>query len=228
MRLKQEITDYLNHSLNESRITEFKLNEENKMVTIILETIAINNDGTVPNDSRLKFEFKNVGRIASLLKLGEWDNDNAEILKLTPEKLSKQILEFNGDSMYGWEFINVEKYDVEFEKWKHKASFDIKLQEEVDYLNTIDIFSEHLSENCKTLDLKIWFDDLKIKTIQNQTVSLQEFIDRGIRGWNAIYDGNNNMTEKHGIVALAEEKKLRTTMAIVNTGFWSKFKSLFN
>ncbi|AFM02758.1 hypothetical protein Fleli_0269 [Bernardetia litoralis DSM 6794] len=198
------------------------------MVTIILETIAVNEDGTVPNDSRLKFDFKNVGRIASLLKLGEWNDENAEIIKLTPEKLSEQIFKFNGDSMYGWEFINVDKYDEDFEKWESKASLDIKLQEKNGYLNTIDIFSEHFSENCKTIDLKIWFDYLEIRTIQNESISLQEFIDRGIRGWNAIYDGNNNMTEKHGIVALAEEKKLRTTIPIRNTGFWDKFKSLFN
>lgn len=54
---------------------------------------------------------------------------------------------------------------------------------------------------------------------KNKSISLQEFIDRGIRGWNAIYNRNNNTTNKYGIVALTEEKKLRKVIPKRNTVF---------
>ena len=211
MRIQADIKDKLNHALNESRITEFSIDRKLNKVSVVFETVAMNEDGTIPKDSRVVFSFLNVCRVAGKLKLGEWNDDTALTESFPPEELTEKLLSYNGHSMYGWEFINVENSEKEFEKWENDSSFDVSLFGCQNDINTIDIFSEHFSEKPKTLDLRIWFEELEIESLDGIPMSSQEFIARGIRGWNAIYDGNDGMTKAHGIVALSDEKEKNTT-----------------
>jgi len=211
MRIPTDIRDYLNHALNESRLTEFSIDRKLNKVSVVFETVALNEDGTIPDDSRVVFSFINVSRLAGKLKLGEWNDESAKTETFQPEELTERLLNYKGHSMYGWEFINVDNSDKEFEKWENDSSFDIKLFDCQNDVNTIDIFSEHFSEKPKTLDLRVWFEEIEIESLNGIPMTTQEFIDRGVRGWNAIYEGNNGMTKAHGIVALSDEKEKNTT-----------------
>ncbi|NQX85084.1 MAG: hypothetical protein HRT67_04150 [Flavobacteriaceae bacterium] len=230
MKIPTEIRDSLNLALNESRLTEFSIDRKLNQVSVILETVAMNKDLTIPEDSRVVITFNGVSRVAGKLKLGEWNDESAKTEKFEPEELSEKLMNYNGHSMYGWEFINVENSEKEFQKWQNNSSFDISLVEGQNDINTIDIFSEHFSEKCKTLDLRIWFEELEIESFSGISMTTQEFIDRGERGWNAIYNGNEGMTKAHGIVAASNEKEktLHTTRAIPNKGFIAKLKDWFS
>ncbi|KAB2807696.1 hypothetical protein [Phaeocystidibacter luteus] len=207
MRIPDDILDPLNCALNESRLTQFSLDRELKKVTIVLETVAMNQDGTIPDDSRVVITFHNVCRLAGKLKHGIWNDESARIETLQPEELTERLRNFNGHTMYGWDFINVENSDKEFQKWEADASFDLELSDCKKDVNTIDIFSEHYSQKSKTLDLRVWFEELDFRSITGLPMTTKEFIDRGIRGWNAVYNGHKGMTKVSGIVAAGSDEK---------------------
>lgn len=65
----QDIKDGLNFALNEAIILGLDFDEVSKTVYLTLYPIAIQEDGTIPNDNRFLFAFRNVGRLASSLTL---------------------------------------------------------------------------------------------------------------------------------------------------------------
>lgn len=205
MRITADKRDELNRSFNESRITGFSIDRELKRVSVVFETVCMNEDGTIPEDTRVVISFINVCRLAGILKLVELNNETFRTESFQPEELNERLLSYNGESMYGWEFINVENPDLKFEEWQSDSSFDVQLIDCPTNVNTIDIFSEHFSSECKSLDIRIWFEKIEIESLEGEPISTQEFIDRGTRGWNAIFKGNNRMTKAYGIVASSND-----------------------
>lgn len=222
MKIEGDLKHYLDHALNEARLTEFEYDDVLNKATAIFETVALNSDGSVPEDSRVIFHFLNLSRLSAFVKLGMWDNESAEILKLTPREFTSYLKSFNGQSMYGWEFINVKDSENNFREWKDKASFDIVISPQSDSTNCIDIFSEHFSDKPKTIDLRLCFDDIKIESISGIPMTIQDFIDRGVRGWDSIYSGNNEMTNKYGIVAAGPTTS--DSSKTQQTTIWTRFK----
>ena len=69
-------------------------------------------------------------------------------------------------------------------------SFDYSTGEKIGLTNTIDLFQE--GEN-RHIDLRIWFDDFQILTPKYEPVDLEDFLENGKRGWDAIYANNDKM-----------------------------------
>lgn len=194
MKIKKEIVYDLDLAFNESRILDCIILEKKKEVITIFDQFALLKDGTIPNDSRVKITFENVSRIAALLKLGEWNERKAPIKTLSIENISNEIRKFEGQEMYGWEFINVPKSEKDFHKWEKTASLDVKFQSKNNTTNTIDIFSEHFSENPKTLNLRIWFEKFKIESMSGELIDEVQFIVRGLRSWNKLFNGTHKLS----------------------------------
>lgn len=66
-------------------------------------------------------------------------------------------------------------------------------------MNIIDIFSEHLSNKSKTLDIRKQFKNFNIKIILNEQLSKSEFMLRGERAWNKIYNKTKSLESTDGV-----------------------------
>lgn len=219
MKIEGELKDGLDLALNEACLLAFEYDNVLNKVTVIFETVTINTE-----DNKVVFHFLGVSRCSARLLMGRWNDENADVLKMTPDQLSAQLEDYNGDSMYGWEFINIEDSKEKFEEWK-EISFDIIISQESESTNCIDLFSEQFIGSPKTLDLRICFEEIQIETLLGLPISIQEFIDRGAEGWNAIYSGNEQVTSKYGIVSAENFTKQKITP--VHSTIWTRLRNWF-
>ncbi|MBO9683460.1 MAG: hypothetical protein J7502_12460 [Flavisolibacter sp.] len=179
--ISQDLKEGLNYALNEASILGLDLDLSRRAVFVTFSPIAILTDGTLPADNRFLFAFRKVGRIAASLT----PERDGKALEFEPSQLSDELDEFKNEQIYGWEFIdNGEKL---FEDWQDNKSFDLILSNDFDKQHTIDLFQEDKCSN-KSIDLRIWFQNIDIYDSGLQKVSIQTFNENGKRGWDKLYE----------------------------------------
>lgn len=183
MEITRKDKDKLNLAFNESKINYIGIESED--VEVLMDCISMNSDYKFPDDDRHKFVFSDFGRIAISYKLGEWDDEKAEIVKIQPNELKSKFDGLKLDSMYGWEFINLD--NKTFDDWKDKISLDIINKDNWNEMNTIDLFAEQIGKEAVTIDIRIWFKDFQVFDNFGKELTKKEFVENGERGWNQLY-----------------------------------------
>jgi hypothetical protein len=222
MQIDEELRHRIGLALNEATLLGVEFDKEKNWVACSFALVAMDKDGNVPEDNRLLFIFKQVGRLVASLRNGHWDDKNAEenILEITQS--------FKGFSIYGWDFINCG--DKDFDTWKERLSFDYSTGDNIGLTNTIDLFQEGGNRH---IDLRIWFDNFEILTPKYEPFDLEEFLENGKRGWDAVYANNDKMGNFGIIPATAEnEQKLKTVISNLTgeqqpKSWWTKLKDKF-
>jgi|JI7StandDraft_1071085.scaffolds.fasta_scaffold102923_2 hypothetical protein len=213
MQIDEELRHRIGLALNEANLLGVEFDKEKNLVACSFALVAIDKAGNIPKDNRLLFIFKPVGRFVASYRNGYWDDKNAVVEKFEPHDILEVVKRFNGQSIYGWDFVNCG--DNEFDSWKDRLSFDYSTGDNIGLTNTIDLFQERGNRH---LDFRIWFDDLEILTPQYEPVELEEFLENGKRGWDAIYYGN--ASNKFGIYPAGSNniKSEEKRDAVNNTG----------
>lgn len=187
--ITEDIKDGLNLALNEAIIVGLDFDKERKTVYLTLYPIAIQQDGTIPNDNRFLFTFRNVGRFASSLTL----EPETKAIKFDTNELSDKMSEFKNESLYGWEFIDNDE-ELIFKQWKDNVSFDKIFSDTFEKQHTVDLFQED-KYSKKTIDIRIWFDKIEMFDSDLKPFDAQTFIDNGKRGWDKLYKDGWTTTE---------------------------------
>jgi hypothetical protein len=187
--LTPEIKDGLNLALNEAIIIGLDFDEERQTVYVTFCPIAIQQDGTIPSDNRFLFAFRNVGRLASSLTL----EPDTTAIKFKSNELGAKVSEFKNESIYGWEFIDNPE-EIVFKQWKDNVSFDTVINDSCINQHTIDLFQED-KYSKKSIDIRIWFENIEIFDSDSKLLDVQTFIDNGKRGWDKIYESGWSTTE---------------------------------
>lgn len=200
MMFTQEEINGLDEALNEATLIGIEFDKRKEIVAATFSMLAVDENGKVPQDSRLQFIFQPVGKLIASYRLGNWDDEQASILKFDAEEISKKVEEFGQQPIYGWEFIDCKNQSNN--NWMNRLSFQYESQQTHGRLHTFDLFQE--GDN-KHIDIKIWFDELKIYNPENQLVDLQTVINNGKRAWDGIYNGS--ATDKFNIYPLGSNKK---------------------
>jgi hypothetical protein len=225
MQIDEELRKRIGLALNEATLLGVEFAKKKNLVACSFALVAMDKDGNVPEDNRLLFIFEPVGRFVASYRNGHWDDKNAVAEKFDPTEILEVIKGFNGQAIYGWDFVNCgDKY---FDTWKNRLSFDYSTGDNIGFANTIDLFQEG---GNKHIDIRIWFDDFEILTPQYKKVELEEFLENGKRGWDAIY-ANNDKMDDFGIIPATSGNVQKLKTAISNlTGeqqpksWWTKLK----
>ena len=228
MQIDEELRHRIGLALNEASLLGVEFDKEKNLVACSFVLVAMDKGGNVPKDNRLLFIFKPVGRFVASLRNGHWDDKDATIDYFEPNDILTKIKSFNGQSIYGWDFVNCG--DEDFNEWKDRLSFDYSTGETIGLANTIDLFQEGFERH---IDIRIWFDDFEILTPKYEPVDLEEFLENGKRGWDAVYANNNKMGNFGIIPATTEnEQKLKTVINNLTgeqqpRSWWTKLKDKF-
>jgi len=183
MKNTKENKDKLDLAFNESKINYIGI--ESGVVEVLMDCVSMNSDNKFPDDDRHRFMFNDFGRIAISFRLGEWDDEKAEIVNIEPSELKSKFANLKLDSMYGWEYINLD--DKTFNDWKDKISLDVVNKDDWNKMNTIDLFAEKIGKDAVTIDIRIWFKDFQVFDYFGRELTKKEFIENGERGWNQLY-----------------------------------------
>jgi hypothetical protein len=190
MEITDEIRHGLNVALNEAKLLGLEFHGDRELAAATFAPVALDESGKVPDDNRVQFVFKPVGRLMASYRLGAWNDPDATVIKFDPDSLFDKVTEFGGCPIYGWEFIDCSEEPKE--DWIEKLSCKFEASRPHGRTHTITLFQEGGGE--KHIDIKIWFDDIELFTPQYEPIPLGEFIANGKRGWDSIYNGEGSKT----------------------------------
>jgi hypothetical protein len=195
MRLTEEEKQGLSIALNEATLLGVEVDTNRQLAAATFSALALPEEGSPPDDPRVQFIFVPVGRVAASLRLGRWDDPQAEVVPFSIEELLSVVQSFGGLPIYGWEFFDID--DKDFVRWSDRLSFDYRSGAE-GFTHSILLFQEG---HDRHLDICLWFNELEIKDSQGNDILLREFIEGGKRWWDGLYSGDAR-TSGSGIIPL--------------------------
>ena len=190
MDLSDDQRRALGVALNEATLIGAEVRPDRRGAALTFAVLALPEDDAPPEeDRRRQFVLQPVGRVAASLRNGRWDDADAPAEPFPLEQLLDVVMSFQGVPVYGWDFFDRPDEDS-FEGWSDRLSLDWR-SEPGGLSHTLDLFQDGGSRH---LDLRIWFDDLRIFTPDRQEVSLDDFTAAGKRWWDGLYAGDPRTT----------------------------------
>lgn len=175
MAISKEIREGLNIILNEASIINIEFNEIENYIFCKFELLR-EKDNKTPNIANFKFE--NIFRFVA--KYSEKVEDIIKVKKINPNEISYYVEKFINKDIYGWDFINIEKSNFNFEN----SSFDYITSESYDEQDSIELFQDDFDED---IEIKIWFGKFEIFNELYQKINIEDLILRQKKIWDSIF-----------------------------------------
>ena len=121
-------------------------------------------------------------------------------MPLSLDGLVDAVDRFGPTDLYGWDYIDRDVPDWCY--WQDRLSLDeITLPVISDAVTPhfIHLFKESTVGPDRVLDLRIWFEGLRVQTPAGEAIEMEAFIRQGKRWWDAMYSGDKR-TALTGIV----------------------------
>jgi hypothetical protein len=200
MELSEEQVHDFDVALNEATLVGVELHAEERWASVTLAVLALPaDDGPASEDPRVQLILQPVGRVAASLRHGIWNDAEAGVEAFEVERLEEVAASFEQQPIYGWSFLDVPEED-DFASWKGRLSLDWRA-EPGGAAHTLDLFQEAASDVSRHLDLRIWFDEVRIFGPDRSEVAFDDFTAAGLRWWDGLHD-DDPRTAGHGIVPL--------------------------
>jgi len=193
MELTPEQIAGLNLALDEATLLGLEVCPERGAAAATFAVLTLPEEGPPPKDSRRKFLFSPIGRVAASLRHGHWDDSSAQVEPFTIDKLLSVVQSFGGAPIYGAEFIDCERY---FARWSGRLSLDFVCDPGATE-HSIQLFQEGAGPN-RILNIRLWFRDVRIRDAEGADIPLAEFIADGKRWWDGLNSGDPR-TDGYGI-----------------------------
>jgi hypothetical protein len=185
-------------ALNEASLVGLEVEAAEGWAGVTLSALSLPPDGgPEPADPRIQLVLQPIGRIAASLRQGAWDDDEAAVAPLGLERLHAAVAGFGQQPIYGWEFLDVPE-EKNFARWRDRLSLDWH-GTGAGLAHTLDLFQESGTGERRHLDLRLWFDELRIFGPDRAEIAFDDFTAGGVRWWDAMYAGDER-TKGHGIV----------------------------
>jgi len=186
----------LNAALNEATLLNVRWNPGGGSFDVFLRVLTLPEEGPEPQDPRFVLRLTRVGRIVASLRMGNWDDERADVVPLALGDLTETVLSFRSQPIYGWELVDSENDDLA--TLVGRVSLDEAFPEG-GRQHWIRLFQE--GQAVRHLDLFIWFDNLEIYDMELAQIPIEYFAAGGRRWWNAFYAGDPR-TEGHNMAPL--------------------------
>ncbi len=196
MPLTPEQKSGLNVALNEASLLGLEVRSDGTVAAATFSVLTLPPEGPAPEDTRVQFQFAPVGRLVASLRLGRWDDANAQAVPFPLERLLEVVQEFGSQPIFGSEFFDV--HEAVLAKMAGRHSLDFR-GPSAGLTHSLNVFQ---TGPDKFLDVCLWFDKLRIlRPPAMEPVSLDEFIAGGQRWWDGLNSGDPR-TAGRGIAPL--------------------------
>ena len=182
MALSKALKDGLSNALNEATLLGTEIDTERDIASVTFSVLILPTVGPPPDDRRMQFLFYFVGRVAASLRLGAWDDKNAEVEPFDIGRLPSVVRSFK-QPVSGWEFFDL---DEDFLQWKDRLSLNY-CSDKGSMTQSITLSQAGPNRH---LDLRIWFDTLGLWDASGEFVEIDDFIAGGARWWDGLYSGD--------------------------------------
>lgn len=183
-------------ALNEASLLGAEVDPERRMAGVTLAVLALpEGAGPARSDSRVQLMLLGVERVVASLRAGNWDDSSAEVIQFPLDALLEVVTGFNGQPIYGWEFLDVPD-EKDFASWSSRLSLDW-VGESRGAPHTLTLFQEGTAAE-RHLDLRFWFESMRIFRPDGEQLALDDFTAAGRRWWDGLHAGDPR-TAGHGI-----------------------------
>jgi len=177
-------------ALNEANLVDLEVDASARRAVVTLAVLSLPaGGGPEPADRRVQLVLARLGRIAASLR-----QDGAPVAPLGLDRLHAAVAGFGQQPIYGWEFLDVPE-ESGFAGWCDRLSLDWQAAPG-GLSHTLDLFQ---GADRRRLDVRLWFDELRILGPAGTEIDLDDFTAGGVRWWDALYAGDER-TRGHGIV----------------------------
>jgi hypothetical protein len=185
--------DGLGVALNEAEWHDLTVTDDR--VEVLLAVLARDNAGDEVADPRRTLRLTGCSRLVVSYRGGRWDDDSAPVRPLDLDGLRDVLRRYGGTPIYGWRFVDAPE---SWARWEHRLSLDLELGGRG--LHHLSLFQDIRGE--AHLDCRVWFTELSVQDGAGAPLALDDFIDAGVRWWDAMYAGQSS-DRAPGIVPLA-------------------------
>lgn len=192
MALDERTKHGIGMALNEADLLGAEVSVPHRAAALTFRVLQLpEGGGKPPADRRVSVVLRPVGRVVASLRDASWEDATAPAVPFGLEDLLAVVESFEGQPVYGWEFIDIERG---FAGWADRLSLDVRLGDE-GHTHSITLFQEAPDRH---LDLRLWFDSLAVLRADGSEVPLEEFFAAAARWWDAMRAGDPR-TDGEGI-----------------------------
>lgn len=189
----RNLPDDIDKALEEAVWLGIKVQPERKRVGVALDVLTLPEIG----DGRRMWVvlwLEGVRRIAASYRLGRWDDPSAEVVGVSLAELPEVLASFGRRPVYGWEFFDPS--GAGRGGWAtsgRQLSLDVRWARGPS-AHVIELFQE----SDRQLDVRVWFDTVRVVSEGPTDIPLDVFAAAGERWWSALFAGDER-TEHAGI-----------------------------
>jgi hypothetical protein len=192
----QQIHDF-NVALNEALLGQILVLPEDSLALITVVALALPpDDGPPPQDPHVQLILHPIGRVAASLRDDLGGDGAATVASFELAQLGTVAGSFGHLPLYGWRFLKLPEEEG-FARWRERLSLDWRAEHGDGRLHTLDLF-QHTDDGSRRLDIRIWFDVLRISGPDRREVAFDDFTAAGVRWWDGLY-ANDPRTTGWGI-----------------------------
>jgi len=192
-----ELISAINVALNESDWLDVRLEAARARVEFMMRVMTLPEVGPEPADRSLVVRCDGVGRVAASLRAGRWNDEAAAVEPVTVESLSEIVRRFEGQPVYGWDFIDPkDEKGNSWTRWSQRLSLDTTFGGQGSHV--IELFQESLTGPVRHLDVRVWFEDLSMVNADGHEVPIEAVTSGGKRWWDGFFAGDAR-TQSHGM-----------------------------
>lgn len=197
---EQQVIDF-GVALNEATLLALEVAAEERTATITFAVLSLPaGDEPPPSETIVELTLEPVGRIAASLRHRNWDNDGSRVEQFELGRLADVVASFEQQTIYDWRFLDVPDANA-YGWWEDQRSLDWR-SEPNGTSHTLDVFQEAAVGTRRDLNLRFWFDKLRIRDSDRREIAFDDFTSAGVRWWDGLH-GRDPRTRGHGIVPSA-------------------------
>jgi hypothetical protein len=176
----EQVRDF-NIALNEAELVGAEVNVSERLAGLTLAVLSLPaDDGPEPDDPRVQVILESLGRVVASLRHGRWDDESARAELFAVDQLNTVVGRCGQLPMYGWEFLDVPDEDS-FDRWRDRLSLNWEREP-----TTANLTRSNSQESSPHLDMRFWFDEIRIFRPNGQEVAFDDFPAGGVRWWDAL------------------------------------------
>ncbi|RMI34168.1 hypothetical protein [Nocardia stercoris] len=171
----------LNTALAEATCLGVTVDAAAAELRIDLEVLTLPEDSPPPEHHRVVLLLTGVSRVAASMRLHDWHEPEPRVLPLTLDTLHEGVAAFGGGALHGWEFIDGASSG--WSLWRELLSFDTEVSANP-AVHVLE-FAQQEGVDPRELDVRIWFQGIRILDPEGNDVPTAEFVAGAQRWWKA-------------------------------------------
>lgn len=190
MQFSQEQLSAFGAALNEATLLAVDVDAGQRTAALTFDVLSLPPDDGPPPRAHVRLVLQPVGRIAASLRHGDVDDDDARLEEFALDRLPEVVAGFADaqSTLYGWGYLDVPD-EQDFTEWKGRLSLDWR-SGPGGVSHTLDLFQEAIWTPQRHLDMRFWFDEVRIVGADGREIPFAEFTAGGVRWWRGFFGGD--------------------------------------